>query len=162
MKEIVNEQNERVLQYVGCTFIRMPRKIATLMFSKSLQERYLHRLYVALIVLCFHSNGSLKKGKNSISCKAGELIVSYRDLANRTDIHHSTISNLISELLERKLIEIEPQPKGFRIRVLGYKQITAMRYRSNTTPQSSVGEVTPVESPSDESLNLIHSLKNCK
>lgn len=119
----MDELKERVgckLESLGKSFVKMPRKLLIMCFSHKKTDRMYARIFIALVSMCYFKEGVAKLGKYVYTCRRGEYLGNYRDLADRTDVSSASIGRYLKALSDDGLIEYEPVAGGSRIKVCNY------------------------------------------
>ena len=124
MKEKNVEKELHALSYLGNSFIKIPRKIITRMFSLKDTERSLGQIHFALFCMCNHTEGIVRLGNHYIKCRRGEYAGSYRELSDASGLSLGATARWLKRLQEMHLIDICKVPGGSRISVYGYNDFS--------------------------------------
>lgn len=125
MKEIKCTENEKIaLDYLGKSFVKIPRSIMDRLDSSHLAERQMARLHVCLFGLCYHTDGHATLDNRKVVCRRGEYVGTQLRLAEIAGISTGSLSRLISKMVKLQLICVNHIPGGSRIRVNGYDAFT--------------------------------------
>lgn len=150
MKDLNGIRDARALKWMGNAFIKIPWTIVKQIFGNGEEERLTGILHLALICLCYHTDGYVAVRKEKIPCARGEYVGSYRKLSRKTGISFGTVSRLLEKLESRGLVEISLVKGGSRVRVCGYSQFML-------NPEATKEEVkakTPEEAHAEEVKKL--------
>lgn len=112
------------LNYFGNSFIKVPRKLVSKMFSRNEAERSLGQLHFTLFCLCNHTDGFVTLGYYYVKCRRGEFVGTYRMLSELSGLSLGTTVRQLNKLEEMNLIEISKVVGGSRITVCGYNDFT--------------------------------------
>ena len=133
MKGIKIIENESVaLDYLGKTFIKVPRSIMDRLDSVRLVERQMARLHLCLFGLCYHTDGYVMLGNHKVSCRRGEYVGTQLRLAEVAGISPGSLSRLIDKMVKLQLISVTHIPGGSRILVKGYTTFTWIQESKET------------------------------
>lgn len=140
MKEIKCAENEMVaLDYLGKSFIKIPRSIVDRLSSISLVEQQMARLHLCLFGVCFHTDGHVVLDNRRVVCRRGEYVGTQIRLAEMAGISVGSLSRLLKKMKQLQLIAVDHIPGGSRIRVNGYDAFTWVPEKRN--PVQHVPEV---------------------
>lgn len=116
-----NKEHERVaLEYMGHSFVKVPRVLYNKTLSPEKEERMLAWLHLVLFISCNFDDRVVKLGNCQVVSYRGEYVGSYRELSRLSGMPFGSISRLLEKLKKRKLVEIVRVPGGSVIRVNGY------------------------------------------
>lgn len=125
MKESKCTENERVaLDYLGKSFVKIPRSILDRLNSHCFVEQQMARLHLCLFGLCYHTDGYALLENRKVVCRRGEYVGKQTRLAEIAGISTGSVSRLINKMKKLQLITVDPIPGGSRIRINGYADFT--------------------------------------
>lgn len=137
MKSPKNTENEAIaLNYLGKTFIKIPRSIMERLSSVRLAERQMAQLHLCLFGVCYHTDGYVMLDNCKVSCRRGEYIGSQLQLARIAGISLGSVSRLINKMEKLQLISVSRMRGGSRIQVKGYDVFTRIP-ESKETPRNA-------------------------
>lgn len=127
-----NKEHERVaLEYMGHSFVKVPRALYYKVLTSKKEEKMLARLHLVLFISCNYDYKTVKLGNNWVPGYRGEYVGTYRELSRLSGIPFGSISRLLEKLQKQKLIEITRVPGGSVIRVNGYDKFSFLSEKEN-------------------------------
>ena len=136
-----NKEHVRVaLEYMGHSFVKVPRVLYARVLSLEKEEKMLAGLHLVLFISCNFDDRVVKLGNNQVVSYRGEYVGTYRELSRLSGIPFGSISRLLEKLEKRELIEIVRVPGGSVIRVNGYDKFcfaSEKEYKLRDTAKTS-------------------------
>ena len=82
-----NKEHERVaLEYMGHSFVKVPRVLYARVLSLEKEEKMLARLHLVLFISCNFDDRVVKLGNNQVMSYRGEYVGTYRELSRLSGI----------------------------------------------------------------------------
>lgn len=129
-------ENERIASdYLGKSYLMVPRVILDQLSSEILSERQQGQLHLLLFSNCLYMDGCMKLQGRKVSCRKGEYVGTQEELARLIGIHITTLGHLIRKMVDQKLITVNRIKDGSRIRVNGYVEFTTPTANTETPPK---------------------------
>lgn len=136
-----NKEHERVaLEYMGHSFVKVPRVLYNKTLIPEKEERMLAWLHLVLFISCNFDDRVVKLGNCQVVSYRGEYVGTYRELSRLSGIPFGSISRLLEKLEKRELVEIVRVPGGSVIRVNGYDKFcfaSEKEYKLRDTAKTS-------------------------
>ena len=145
-----NLNNERIVGFLGQSYVLIPRKVLDMLFRGEGRERSVGMVYLALFSEVFFKDGKvfLNKryyvckrfiafefsdpstvflNKRYYVCKRGEFVGQCEELAKRCGMCTKTLNRSLVWLQEKDLIGLKRLNGGIRVCVCGYDSIMGIR-----------------------------------
>ena len=119
----LNLSNERIVGFLGQSYVLIPRKVLAMLFRGEGRERSVGMVYLALFSEVFFKDGKVFLNKRYYACKRGEFVGQSEELANRCGRCTKTLNRSLVWLKEKELIGLTRLNGGIRVRVCGYDSI---------------------------------------
>ena len=110
-----NLNNERIVGFLGQSYVLIPRKVLEMLFRGEGRERSVGMVYLALL------------NKRYYVCKRGEFVGQCEELAKRCGMCTKTLNRSLVWLQEKDLIGLKRLNGGIRVCVCGYDSIMGIR-----------------------------------
>lgn len=123
----LNLKNERIVGFLGQSYVLIPRKVLTMLFRGEGREKSIGMVYLALFSEAYFKEGQVFLNKRHYICKRGEFVGQSEDLAKMCGICTRTLNRDLVWLKEKNLIEVKRLNGGIRVRVGGYDLIMGLR-----------------------------------
>lgn len=123
----LNLKNERIVGFLGQSYVLIPRKVLTMLFRGEGREKSIGMVYLALFSEAYFKEGQVFLNKRHYTCKRGEFVGQSEDLAKMCGICTRTLNRDLVWLKEKNLIEVKRLNGGIRVRVDGYDLIMGLR-----------------------------------
>lgn len=129
-------------------YIRLPRKIINSMFSEDMGVRRRYKVYCALLVLAHVAKFTQwQLYKENIEFKAGEVMITYRELSKRTDISLACIARILKDLEESGKITVRMEGSRYVFCLCHYEELTRKYLDMKTgKPKKPQVRTSPVQS----------------
>ena len=119
----LNLSNERIVGFLGQSYVLIPRKVLAMLFRGEGRERSVGMVYLALFSEVFFKDGKVFLNKRYYVCKRGEFVGQSEELAKRCGMCTKTLNRSLVWLKEKELIGLTRLNGGIRVRVCGYDSI---------------------------------------
>ena len=122
-----NLNNERIVGFLGQSYVLIPRKVLEMLFRGEGRERSVGMVYLALFSEVFFKDGKVFLNKRYYVCKRGEFVGQCEELAKRCGMCTKTLNRSLVWLQEKDLIGLKRLNGGIRVCVCGYDSIMGIR-----------------------------------
>ena len=122
-----NLNNERIVGFLGQSYVLIPRKVLEMLFRGEGRERSVGMVYLALFSEVFFKDGKVFLNKRYYVCKRGEFVGQCEELAKRCGMCTKTLNRSRVWLQEKDLIGLKRLNGGIRVCVCGYDSIRGIR-----------------------------------
>ena len=122
-----NLNNERIVGFLGQSYVLIPRKVLEMLFRGEGRERSVGMVYLALFSEVFFKDGQVYFNNCCYTCKRGEYIGLRENLAKSCEMSLTTLDRNLVWLKERDLIGLKRLNGGIRVCVCGYDSIMGIR-----------------------------------
>lgn len=133
-----NFSRDKVAGFLGQSFVRIPRKVFTMLFHGKGREKTIGMAYLILISEVYFADGSVCLRKRTYTCKRGEYVGRCNELAACCGMSSTTLRRSLKWLEKEGLIDINRLEDGIFIRVCGYDFI--MGFRQKDTEKKAAGQ----------------------
>ena len=114
-----NLNNERIVGFLGQSYVLIPRKVLEMLFRGEGRERSVGMVYLALFSEVFFKDGKVFLNKRYYVCKRGEFVGQCEELAKRCGMCTKTLNRSLVWLQEKDLIGLKRLNGGIRVCVCG-------------------------------------------
>ena len=122
-----NLNNERIVGFLGQSYVLIPRKVLEMLFRGEGRERSVGMVYLALFSEVFFKDGKVFLNKRYYVCKRGEFVGQCEELAKSCEMSLTTLDRNLVWLKERELIGMKRLNGGVCISLCGYDSIMGIR-----------------------------------
>lgn len=126
-----NLSRDKVAGFLGQSFVRIPRKVFTMLFHGKGREKSIGMAYLILISEVYFADGSVCLRKRTYTCKRGEYVGRCNELAACCGMSGTTLRRSLKWLEKEGLIDINRLEDGIFIRVCGYDFIMGFRQKKD-------------------------------
>lgn len=134
-------ENERIAsEYLGSSYVKVPRLTLMMLRSGEPSGRLLWQLHLTLFGACFFVDGVAKLNGRKVPCKRGEWVGTQKELAEMAAINIGSINRLIRQLEAMHLISVSKIQGGSLIRVNGYISLHAEPAKREKEKKLSLSE----------------------
>ena len=85
-----NLNNERIVGFLGQSYVLIPRKVLEMLFRGEGRERSVGMVYLALFSEVFFKDGKVFLNKRYYVCKRGEFVGQCEELAKRCGMYENS------------------------------------------------------------------------
>jgi len=129
-----NLSRDKVAGFLGQSFVRIPRKVFTMLFHGKGREKTIGMAYLILISEVYFADGRVCLKRRSYTCKRGEYVGRCEELAGCCGMSATTLRRSLKWLKDEGLIEMKRLEDGIFIRVCGYDFIMGFRRKGEKIP----------------------------
>ena len=137
-----NLNNERIVGFLGQSYVLIPRKVLEMLFRGEGRERSVGMVYLALFSEVFFKDGKVFLNKRYYVCKRGEFVGQCEELAKRCGMCTKTLNRSLVWLQEKDLIGLKRLNGGIRVCVCVYDSIMGIVRKQGRMRRSN-----PLSSP---------------
>ena len=134
-----NLSRDKVAGFLGQSFVRIPRKVFTMLFHGKGREKSIGMAYLILISEVYFADGSVCLRKRTYTCKRGEYVGRCNELAACCGMSGTTLRRSLKWLEKEGLIDINRLEDGIFIRVCGYDFIMGFRQKKKNAEKGVEG-----------------------
>ena len=109
-----NLNNERIVGFLGQSYVLIPRKVLEMLFRGEGRERSVGMVYLALFSEVFFKDGKVFLNKRYYVCKRGEFVGQCEELAKRCGMCTKTLNRSLVWMQEKELIGLKRLNGGIR------------------------------------------------
>ncbi|MDR1880470.1 MAG: hypothetical protein LBQ78_06015 [Tannerellaceae bacterium] len=125
----------------GNAYLCVPRNL----LKAALNGQQEARVHLVLFLYCNYADGEVLFGKRMVSCRRGEWIGTYRQLAELAGVHLSITGKLLQKLADKKLINITRIEGGTSIYLNGYDEFTSKEGKKERQKKEKKPKLSPME-----------------